>query len=1011
MDEIDIIMTSLSKYLGKNNGHFSSIYQHYIDTDIFHRHDNCPWFVNHDIDHINGVLKNLSLILERFKSVSEIILTDDEIYFLLCAAVFHDIGMLFNIDNKKVKEGSNRCKTAREKHGCYSCVMIKEYLKNKIEMDNGVNIVCEIMKYHQSKAPLNEEYKNLLRHNNKTPLYGVMQKTMSYSKIITVKTELLAALLQLADAFDVSSRRAKFTEKEWKENFINTEARNKIDEAINHFTNGVKNEDKEMLDVLNGEKININKLESSLVIVREYTDYLNSNSKSESMRCLEEAINIIEQPDHIQKHQAIHDIYFKDETIYIKTVNNHKEIYSNKVKNDIILEVRLTDLTFLKYLPNMTKLFSFIRILNENDELISRKTPIFSEDIGKLESDLKNCNQNAWNDFKMFKQMCKTHRKSCGFCEDLDHCEDMYENHCEDIEEQVKNIIDTCEIYLPIDELLTILNAIWGHELCNRDILDKSNFSDCKLKLDKYATKRFTPKAKGLINRALFLAQVHTDYIFSNEFKTYYKDLNVEDESHVYGGNGKTFIFDMPRLFWLLRYCELISKSESFCRLDFPHWSLVALKRCWPIDFINRDFCKPGSIVKILPDQNKMSWKTWHNCIFTDINKFLYTVILYELNKMCDEDMKTSYIHNQCLINGIQTFDDLAGIDNKYIQMCKDFASENNQLEKIFCYDDVNISELYLFRWGNTKKNDDIRLIGFLKDKFKIEGVNKEDISKTEDGKTIIVSNIEKSISLKLNDDETKVNLTIDDVRVDEFTVKTENGELNIYSKFNKEQIENTLLEVNGDYLCDIFMKSYINVSNSDSTHKPDDSTRNFLHSDKCVCTGLELNGIHDTSYLFSWNNDAENDYMKLIEFLKNKFNIEWVQTENIRKKNGDKTIKVSSNNEKSISLELNDDETKVNLTIDDGKVDEFIVKTENGTMNIHDTSIQINDIIYELFENCEDKENNLYKTLYLYLAVYCNNEYDIDWVYKTVTKKTVTEKKEGGINIFDKGALYSLGD
>lgn len=907
-------MNSLLKYLGKNDGHFLSIYQHYIDTDIFHRHDNCPWFVNHDTDHINGVLKNLNLILEKFKSVSENFLTDDEVYFLLCAAVFHDTGMLFDIDNEKVKEGSNRCETAREMHGLYSCEMIKKHLEKKIEMDNGVEIVCEIMKYHQSKAPLNEEYKKYLIQNDKIPLYRIIQPTMDNSKILPVRTELLAALLQLADAFDVSSRRAKFSETERQEDFINAQVKKKIHEAINHFMISVKKKDENMLDVLNEEKFNIKKLEISLGKIREYTDYLNSNSKSECIRCLEEAINIAKQTDHMQKHQAIHDIYFEDETICIKTVNNHKTKYSNKVKEDIISEVKLTDFTFLKYLPNKKKFFSSISIYNENGKIISRKAHIFTEGIGKLESDLKNWNNDAWNDFEMFKLMCKTHRKCGDFCKELDHCEDSYTRHCEHIEEQVKNIIDTYKIHLHIDELFTILCAIWGHELCNLDILNKSNFSDCKLKLDEYI-KQFSPIVKGLFNRTLFCARAHTDYILLKEFKTFYTYLEVEKESPVYGGNNKKFDFNMPQLFWLLRYCELINKSESYCRLDFPHWSLSALKRCWPIDFKNRDFCTPGSIVKIQPDQNMILRETWHDCKFTDINKFLYAVMVYELNKMCDEDIKNRCIYNEDLRNYVQTFDDSGKIDDKYLRMCKDFASEKNQLKKIFKCDNVNISE------------------------------------------------------------------------------------------FDDELIKNTLLEVNGDYLCDIFMKSCIKVSSSDSTHKTDDPTSNFLHSDKCVCTGLKLNGTHDTSYLFSWNNDAENDYMKLIEFLKDKFNIEWVQTENIRKPNGDKTI-VVSNNEKSLSLKLNDDDTKVNLSIYDGRVDEFTVKTVNGDLNIHDTSIQINNIIYELFENCTRHKKSLYKALYLYLAVYCNKEYDIDWAYKKLA-----ENPEGGTKNFNNNLSALIGD
>ncbi len=88
---------------------------------------------------------------------------------------------------------------------------------------------------------------------------------------------------------------------------------------------------------------------------------------------------------------------------------------------------------------------------------------------------------------------------------------------------------------------------------------------------------------------------------------------------------------------------------------------------------------------------------------------------------------------------------------------------------------------VYLFSWDEIPGNNDERIIKFLKDELKIEWAKTENISKIDDGKTIIVSNKEKSLSLKLNDEKTKVNLKIDDCRVDEFTVKTENGKLNIY--------------------------------------------------------------------------------------------------------------------------------------------------------------------------------------------------------------------------------------
>ena len=101
----------------------------------------------------------------------------------------------------------------------------------------------------------------------------------------------------------------------------------------------------------------------------------------------------------------------------------------------------------------------------------------------------------------------------------------------------------------------------------------------------------------------------------------------------------------------------------------------------------------------------------------------------------------------------------------------------------------------YLFSWDEIPGNDDKRIIEFLKDELKIEWAKTENISKIDDGKTIIVSNKEKSLSLKLNDKKTKVNLKIDDGRVYEFTVKTENGKLNIYQNKFLLRLDPYLLE------------------------------------------------------------------------------------------------------------------------------------------------------------------------------------------------------------------------
>ena len=128
-----------------------------------------------------------------------------------------------------------------------------------------------------------------------------------------------------------------------------------------------------------------------------------------------------------------------------------------------------------------------------------------------------------------------------------------------------------------------------------------------------------------------------------------------------------------------------------------------------------------------------------------------------------------SLLKNSLETNGLAFFADYM------VSNWKDFSSGLKKAGFV-------VNQTYLFGWDEIPGNNGERFIEFLKDELKIEWAKIENISKIDDGKTIIVSNKEKSLSLKLNDEKTKVNLKIDDGRVDEFTVKTENDKLNIYN-------------------------------------------------------------------------------------------------------------------------------------------------------------------------------------------------------------------------------------
>ena len=91
---------------------------------------------------------------------------------------------------------------------------------------------------------------------------------------------------------------------------------------------------------------------------------------------------------------------------------------------------------------------------------------------------------------------------------------------------------------------------------------------------------------------------------------------------------------------------------------------------------------------------------------------------------------------------------------------------------------------LYLFSWDNIPGNDTDRLIRILGNMFRIEWAETAIIEKIDSGMTIKVSTGNNSLLLKLNDEKTRVNLTINDVRTDEFIARMNNSVLNIYKNF-----------------------------------------------------------------------------------------------------------------------------------------------------------------------------------------------------------------------------------
>lgn len=106
---------------------------------------------------------------------------------------------------------------------------------------------------------------------------------------------------------------------------------------------------------------------------------------------------------------------------------------------------------------------------------------------------------------------------------------------------------------------------------------------------------------------------------------------------------------------------------------------------------------------------------------------------------------------------------------------------------------------------------------------------------------------------------------------------------------------------------------------------------------------------LDNEGFLFSWDEIPGSADARLIEFLKQRFYIDWVKTAKIEKIDDGKTIKISTD-KNYLSLTLDDEKTHVtfngektyiqyvNLIIDDGRPNILIIaEMENGKLNIYE--------------------------------------------------------------------------
>ncbi|VVB97205.1 CRISPR-associated endoribonuclease Cas6 [uncultured archaeon] len=285
------------------------------------------------------------------------------------------------------------------------------------------------------------------------------------------------------------------------------------------------------------------------------------------------------------------------------------------------------------------------------------------------------------------------------------------------------------------------------------------------------------------------------------------------------------------------------------------------------------------------------------------------------------------------------------------------------------------IGKKLLFSWDEILRNKKRRLIEFLIQKFGIDWIKTAKIEKTNDEKTIKISTEKNCLSLKLNNEKTEVNLKIDDGRTDDLISKMEKNKLNIYGKnIGKYSIEK-VLSLNEDREVLIY---------DSSSHCKDDNRfmdSNLIMQDEVDCHQITLRfqtrlRIKYKRYLFNWGQIPGNDSVKLIEFLKQKYCIDWVKIAKIEKIENSNIIIVYTD-KNGLWLRLNDKKNRVNVQIDNVRTDELIAQAENGELNIYYKS-KLARVAKEI--NFEILVRNLLRRLSWISEVHCGEKWELDW-------------------------------
>ena len=115
---------------------------------------------------------------------------------------------------------------------------------------------------------------------------------------------------------------------------------------------------------------------------------------------------------------------------------------------------------------------------------------------------------------------------------------------------------------------------------------------------------------------------------------------------------------------------------------------------------------------------------------------------------------------------------------------------QNEEIRTLITATGVGINgNLYLFSWNKVPGEDTPRLKKFLREDFGANWVEKADVVKTKDNKTIVVSSDKNSAEITLDEEGNKVVLKINAKTYDDYLAEKEDGELKIYDEFDVSRV------------------------------------------------------------------------------------------------------------------------------------------------------------------------------------------------------------------------------